>query len=108
MSGSPNTPLVAVVTPFFNEVQYLAACIESVLGQSYANFEYILVDNWSDDGSAAIAEEYARRDRRIRIVRPPEHVGQLANHEFGLRAASDAAAYCKIVQGDDWLYPSCL
>jgi glycosyltransferase involved in cell wall biosynthesis len=103
-----NAPSVAVLTPFFNEERFLSECIESVLGQTYSNFEYVLVDNHSTDGSAALAREYARRDSRIRIVQPPQHLSQLPNFNFGLRAISEDAAYCKIVLGDDWIYPSCL
>jgi glycosyltransferase involved in cell wall biosynthesis len=103
-----NTPSVAVVTPFYNEERYLGECIESVLGQTYENFEYILVDNHSTDRSPDIAREYARRDRRIRIVQPPEHLHQLPNFNFGLRSVSEQAVYCKIVLGDDWIYPTCL
>ena len=55
-------PLVSVVTPFYNTASYLAQCIESVLKQSYSEFEYILMDNCSTDGSSEIAETYARRD----------------------------------------------
>jgi glycosyltransferase involved in cell wall biosynthesis len=99
---------VSVVTPFFNEAGYLPECIESVLGQTHGDFEYILVDNHSSDGSSELARGYERKDSRIRVVRPPEHLGQLPNHDFGLRAISDDSAYCKVVQGDDWLFPSCL
>ena len=58
-------PFLSVVTPFYNTQAYLKECIESVLGQSYRNFEYILVDNCSNDGSLDIAEYYAKRDSRI-------------------------------------------
>ena len=61
--------MVSVVTPFYNTAPYLAQCIESVLAQTYPHFEYILMDNCSTDGSAEIAETYARRDSRIRLIR---------------------------------------
>ena len=59
-------PLVSVVTPFYNTDRYLAECIESVLSQTYRNFEYVLVDNHSTDRSGVIAAEYARRDSKVR------------------------------------------
>jgi len=49
-------PLVSVVTPFYNTQAFLPECIESVLRQSYENWEYLLVDNCSTDGSGEIAQ----------------------------------------------------
>jgi glycosyltransferase involved in cell wall biosynthesis len=102
------TPRVSVVTPFYNTAEYLGECIESVLAQSHGDFEYILVDNHSDDGSAEIAAEYAARDRRIRIVSPPTFLDQLPNYNFGLRQIAPDTDYCKIVQADDSIFPHCL
>src|ERR1700758_4880882 len=101
-------PLVSVVTPFYNTARYLVQCIESVLTQSYPNFEYILMDNCSTDGSAEIAESYARRDARIRLIRCTEFVPQLQNYNRALAEISDASQYCKIVQADDHIFPECL
>jgi glycosyltransferase involved in cell wall biosynthesis len=101
-------PLVSVVTPFYNTARYLAQCIESVLTQSYTEFEYILMDNCSTDGSAEIAESYARRDPRIRIIRCSEFVPQLQNYNRALAEISDASQYCKLVQADDYIFPECL
>ena len=101
-------PFVSVVTPFYNTEAFLGECIESVLAQSYGNFEYILVDNCSDDASFDIAAYYARRDSRIRIVKNSTFLRQMENHSHALRQISDESLYCKIVQADDWIYPHCL
>ena len=101
-------PLVSVVTPFFNTAPYLAECIESVLAQTYSHFEYILMDNCSNDGSTEIAETYAQRDPRIRLIRCSEFLSQLANYNRALAKISAASMYCKIVQADDWIFPECL
>src|SRR5215831_10677015 len=101
-------PLVSVVTPFYNTTRYLAQCIESVLTQSYSEFEYILMDNCSTDGSGKIAEAYARRDPRIRLIRCSEFVSQLQNYNRALNEISDASRYCKILQADDYIFPQCL
>ena len=103
-----NRPLVSVVTPFYNTAPYLAECIESVLGQSYPAFEYILADNCSTDGSSEIAEGYARRNSRIRLIRFPEFVSQLKNYNRALAEISDVSKYCKIVQADDFIFRECL
>jgi glycosyltransferase involved in cell wall biosynthesis len=101
-------PLVSVVTPFFNTAPYLAECIESVLAQSYSNFEYILLDNCSTDGSTEIANNYARQDSRICVIRSTEFVSQLDNYNRALGYISDDSLYCKIVQADDWIFPNCI
>jgi glycosyltransferase involved in cell wall biosynthesis len=108
--GQPiaNGPLVSVVTPFFNTADYLEECIQSVLGQTYQNWEYILADNCSTDGSRDIAEKYVSSDLRIRFVEETEFVGQVENYNRALGYISRKSKYCKIVQADDWIYPRCL
>ena len=100
--------LVSVVTPFRNVASYLSQCIESVLGQTYSDFEYILSDNGSSDGSTAIAESYAKRDPRIRLVRQPELLPQVAHYNAALREIASSSQYCKMVQADDFILPECL
>ena len=101
-------PLVSLVTPFYNSALYLAQCLESVLAQSYSHFEYILSDNCSSDGSREIAEAYARRDTRIRLVRQPRLRPQVEHYNCALAEISDTSQYCKVVQADDYIFPECL
>ena len=101
-------PLVSVVTPFYNTAEYLDECIRSVLAQSYSNWEYILLDNCSKDGSADVAQNYARKDGRIRFIKADEFVGQVANYNRVLRFISPQSRYCKFVQADDWIFPDCI
>lgn len=103
-----NQPLVSVVTPFHNTADYLAECIESVLAQTYTNFEYILVDNCSTDGSTEIAERYAARDPRIRFIRRSTLLTQVQNYNRALEEISGSSRYCKMVQADDFIFPECL
>jgi glycosyltransferase involved in cell wall biosynthesis len=102
------TQRVSVVTPFYNVAEYLGQCIESVLAQTHGDFEYILVDNHSDDGGGEIAARYAARDRRLRVVSPPTFLEQVPNYNFALRQIAPDTAYCKIVQADDSIFPQCL
>jgi glycosyltransferase involved in cell wall biosynthesis len=104
-----NAPLVSIVTPFYNTQAYLAECIESVLRQSYQNWEYILVDNFSTDGSGEIAARYAAEfPAKIRVVRPPSFLPQVQNYNFALSSISSGSKYCKMVQADDWIFPECI
>jgi glycosyltransferase involved in cell wall biosynthesis len=106
--GAVPQPLVSVVTPFYNTALYLAECIESVLSQQYGNFEFILSDNCSTDGSREVIEPYAARDSRIRYIRHTDFVNQVQNYNRALRYISDHSRYCKVVQADDWILPECL
>ena len=102
-------PLVSIVTPFYNSAETLAECIESVLRQTHSNWEYILVDNQSTDGSGRIAQEYVSRfPGKIRLIRTPAFLSQVQNYNFALAAISPVSTYCKIVQADDWIFPECL
>jgi cellulose synthase/poly-beta-1,6-N-acetylglucosamine synthase-like glycosyltransferase len=89
-------PLVNVVTPFYNAATYLAECIESALAQGYADFEYVLMDNCSTDGSYNIAAAYTAHDPRIRLFRCSEFLAQLPNHGRAFLQISSASKYCKI------------
>lgn len=108
MSTRPRTPRVTVVTPFYNTAEYLGACIDSVLSQSFDDFEYLLADNRSNDGSREVAESHAARDPRIRLLHFDEHLPQLENYNRALSHVGPGAEYVKIVQADDLLMPRCL
>jgi glycosyltransferase involved in cell wall biosynthesis len=101
-------PLVSVVTPVYNCAEYLAECIESVLTQTYQNWEYTIVDNCSTDGSVEIARRYAEKDSRIRVHENAEFLRAIPNHNVALRQISPASKYCKVVFADDWIFPECL
>ncbi|MFO0752906.1 MAG: glycosyltransferase family 2 protein [Thermodesulfovibrionales bacterium] len=105
---SSRQPLVSVVTPVYNCEKHLAECIESVLAQTYRNWEYIIVNNCSTDLSPGIMEEYAQRDRRIRIHHNGSFLPIMQNWNHALRQISRGSTYVKVVHADDWLFPECL
>jgi glycosyltransferase involved in cell wall biosynthesis len=103
------TPFVSVVTPFYNTRDFLADCIESVLRQTYQNWEYVLVDNCSTDGSSEVAAHYASRfPGKIRLIHTESFLSQVQNYNFALSCISPSSRYCKMVQADDWLFPDCI
>src|ERR1700750_1713611 len=103
-----DAPLVSVVTPVYNGGEYLVECIESVIGQSYKNWEYVLADNASTDRTPEIIDRFANKDSRIKHVRFETHVGAIDNHNRALKTIDGSSEFCKILQADDWLYPECL
>lgn len=102
------TPVVSVVTPAYNGAEFLDECIQSVLKQSYQDWEYVILDNRSTDDTARIAEGYAARDPRIRVVRAADFASLWGNHNRALKAIAPGSRYCKILHADDLLYPECL
>jgi glycosyltransferase involved in cell wall biosynthesis len=101
--------MVSIVTPFYNTRGFLGECIESVLAQTYRNWEYVLVDNQSTDGSSEIARDYASRfPAKVRLVRTQSFLSQVQNYNFALTLISPQSKYCKMVQADDRIYPECL
>ena len=105
---SVTEPFVSVVTPFYNTEEYLQECIESVISQTYQNWEYILVNNCSSDRSAKIALKYAKMDERIHFFHNDNFLNQLQNYNHALHQISSTSKYCKIIQADDWMFPECL
>ncbi|NUQ37267.1 MAG: glycosyltransferase [Caldilineales bacterium] len=94
-----NSPRVSIITPSYNQGQFIEDTILSVLGQDYANIEHIVVDGGSDDGTIEILQRY---DRQIRWLSEPDH-GQADAINKGLRMASgDILAY---LNSDDTYLP---
>jgi glycosyltransferase involved in cell wall biosynthesis len=101
-------PLVSIVTPVYNGEPYLAECIESVLAQTYSDWEYTIVDNCSKDGTRAIAEKYAQLDKRIVAHTNDEFLDIIGNHNKAFGLISRGSKYCKVVSADDRIFPECL
>lgn len=90
----------SIMTPVYKVEQYLPECIESVLGQTYGNFEFILVDDGSPDHSGEICDEYAKKDSRIRVFHKPNG-GLMHTRRYALeRAQGD---YYVFLDSDDYL-----
>jgi glycosyltransferase involved in cell wall biosynthesis len=103
---SPREPTVTVGLAVRNEPQAVRRCIESVLGQGFGDFELVVSDNASDDGTVERLQEYARQDRRVRLVLSAVNVGIHENMNRALGAAR--GTLYRWISADDWLEPDAL
>ena len=103
-SGRPaERPALTVIVPFYNVESYLAECLDSIISQSFEDFEVLLVDDGSPDGSRRIAEDYAAQDPRLRLV-VQENKGLGAARNHGVREAR--GHYLTFVDSDDVIPPN--
>ena len=96
-------PLVSVLLPAYNVEKYLAKCVDSILQQTYQNFEIIIVDDCSPDDSGKIADKLASKDARIKVFHHGKNMGYSAARNTGLNHAS--GDYITFVDSDDWIEP---
>lgn len=97
--------MISVIVPVYKVEPYLRQCVDSILAQTYTDFELILVDDGSPDNCGAICDEYATKDSRIRVIHQ-ENGGLSAARNAGLDAA--AGEYITFVDSDDVIAPDCL
>ncbi|MDR0350813.1 MAG: glycosyltransferase, partial [Coriobacteriales bacterium] len=91
---------MSVIVPCFNTQDYLAQCLESILGQSHENIEVICLNDGSTDNSLAILQNYAQRDRRIVLI-DKQNEGYGATCNRGLAEAR--GTWIALVEPDDWI-----
>jgi glycosyltransferase involved in cell wall biosynthesis len=101
-----STPRVAVCVPVYRNAAHLALTLESVLAQTFQDWELVAVDDHSDDGSFEIAQSFAARDPRITVHRNEANLGPAANWTRSVELTS--APLVKLLCGDDLLEPTCL
>lgn len=90
----------SVIVPIYKVEKYVRKCIESILSQTYEDYELILVDDGSPDNCPSICDEYAEKDRRI-IVIHKSNGGLVSARNIGVQTAS--GDYICYVDGDDWI-----
>lgn len=92
--------MISVIIPVYNVKPYLKKCIESIINQSYRDLEIIIVDDGSNDGTQILCDEYAAKDKRIRVIHQ-ENKGQSVARNTGLDVAN--GEWISFVDSDDWL-----
>ena len=91
-------PEISVIVPVFNSEKYLNACIDSILSQTFTDFELILVNDGSKDNSGAICNEYSAKDGRVKVIHK-ENGGVSSARNVGIEKAS--GRYITFVDSDD-------
>lgn len=100
MGGPRMETAVSVIVPIYNVEKYLDRCIESILGQTFSDFELILVDDGSPDRCPQICDEWAKKDERIRVIHK-ENGGLADARNCGIAGA--VGRYTTFVDSDDWV-----
>lgn len=98
-------PLISVIVPVYKVEEYLPACVDSILAQTYENLEIILVDDGSPDNCGKMCDEYAEKDSRIKVVHK-ENGGASSARNTGLDLAS--GEYISFIDSDDSVHPRTL
>lgn len=99
MTASP-TPAVSIIVPVYKVERYLRQCVDSILAQTFTDWELILVDDGSPDGSGAICDDYAAADSRVRVLHTPN--GGLSRARNRALAVA-RGEYVSFIDSDDWV-----
>lgn len=102
---SPIQPIISIIVPVFNAEKYIYRCIDSLLSQTFTDFEIILIDDGSTDNSGNICDEYATKDKRIKVIHK-ENGGVASARQAGTDVA--CGEYIIHADPDDWVEPSML
>ena len=94
------SPKVSIIIPVFNNEKFLTRCLDSIIAQSYDDWECILVDDGSSDNSGMICEDYAKKDNRLRVIHQ-KNAGVSIARNVGLDASY--GEWICFVDSDDWI-----
>ena len=102
-------PKISVIVPVYNVEKHLPRCIESILAQTFSDFELILVNDESSDNSGQICDEYSMRDNRIKVIHQKNGgPGSARNTGIDYVMQQEKAKWICFVDSDDWLHPQYL
>lgn len=95
------TPEISIIVPIYNVEKYLRECLDSIKSQTFTNWECILIDDCSPDGSGAICDEYAAGDSRFHVIHNHPNGGVAKARNVGIKAAK--GKYIGFADPDDWI-----
>ena len=93
--------MISIVVPIFNGEKYIEDCLKSILMQTYIDWELLLIDNASEDGSLRICKEYASKDDRIQVFQQHRNMGVSAARNLGMEKAR--GEFVTFIDIDDWI-----
>ena len=96
-------PKISVVIPVYNNEKYIKYCINSILEQTFEDFELLLIDDGSTDDSGAICDQYAKKDARTKVIHQ-ENAGVSSARNRGIKEAQ--GTYLMFCDSDDWVHPN--
>ncbi|MBY9007020.1 MAG: glycosyltransferase [Candidatus Lokiarchaeota archaeon] len=99
-----NQPFITIFTPNYNKSKFISETIESIINQTYTNFEYIIIDDCSTDDSWNIIQNYAKIDSRIKCYRNEKNLKIVETRNKGFQYSSPNAKYFSIIDSDDVAY----
>lgn len=96
---------ISVVVPVYNVEKYLCRCVDSILAQTFSDFELILVDDGSPDKCGAICDEYTKKDSRVYVIHK-ENGGLSDSRNVGIKWAieNSDSEWIAFIDSDDWIY----
>lgn len=95
-------PKISVIIPVYNVEKYLHRCVESILNQTFQDFEIILIDDGSKDNSGQICDDFAQKDKRIKVIHKKNARVSAARND-GIKLAK--GKYVSFIDSDDWIEP---
>lgn len=101
--GTAVAPHISIIVPVYNTAQYLRKCIDSIISQTYKNFELILVDDGSTDRSPQICDDYAKQDKRVKVIHK-KNGGLSDARNIGIDIS--LGQYIVFIDSDDWILPN--
>lgn len=96
-------PEISIIVPVYNMEKYLSQCVESIMAQTFTEWELLLVDDGSKDNSGTMCDEWAKRDERIKVIHK-ENSGQADSRNMALQIAK--GRYIGFADSDDWTEPT--
>ena len=101
--------MISIIVPVYKVESYIRRCVDSILAQSYADFELILVDDGSPDGCGKICDEYAEKDSRIKVIHKENGgLSSARNAALDVVCEEKRAEWITFIDSDDWVHPEYL